>query len=45
MRKYYRITGGGAEELEEELKMWESFTENVQKVLQGNQGKSIETFS
>ncbi|NBG87690.1 PadR family transcriptional regulator [Isachenkonia alkalipeptolytica] len=45
MRKYYRITKGGAEELEEELKMWESFTENVQKVLQGNQGKSLQTIS
>ena len=43
-RKYYKITKSGLEELAEEKEVWKSFTENVQKVMEGRRQKGIHTY-
>ncbi|NBG88427.1 PadR family transcriptional regulator [Isachenkonia alkalipeptolytica] len=43
-RKYYKITKSGLEELEVETEAWKSFSENVQKVLAGGNGKTLNTY-
>ena len=43
-RKYYKITKAGIEELKEETEAWESFCENVRKVIAAGGQKSINTY-
>ncbi len=43
-RKYYKITKSGLEELKEETEAWKSFSENVQKVIEGSRQKGLHTY-